>query len=164
MPGTIVGLYTAEAAGEPVMSHAEVEVVAGLGIPGDRYATGRGYWSDPRWPDQELTFAAAEVAETIGLEPALLRRNVVTRGVDLDALIGVTFRAGTALLQGVRRCDPCGHLDSLTRPGVARALRERGGLRTRVLASGRIAVGDRIEPAALTPRTSPATASETASE
>jgi MOSC domain-containing protein YiiM len=122
--------------------HARVDVVPGAGIPGDRYATGRGHWSDPRWPDQELTFIAAEVAEGLGIDARLLRRNVVTRDVDLDALIGVTFQVGSAVLRGVRRCDPCLYLDGLTRPGVSRELGHHGGLRASVLVAGSISIGD----------------------
>ena len=127
-----------------MISHPRVEVVPGAGILGDRYATGRGHWSDPRWPDQELTFVAAEVADELSIDARLLRRNVVTRGVDLEALIGVTFRLGGAVLCGVRRCDPCRYLDSLTRPGIARALGAHGGLRARILLGGSLSVGDSL--------------------
>ena len=162
MSGVVVGLFTATRQGAPMAGHARVDVVPGTGIPGDRYATGRGYWSDPRWPDQELTFVAVEVAEKLGIDAGLLRRNVVTRDVDLDALMGVTFQLGSAVLRGVRRCDPCVYLDGLTRPGVARGLGRRGGLRASVVVAGSISVGDRlaisapvaepIEPAALSGR------------
>ncbi|MER3437553.1 MAG: sulfurase, partial [Chloroflexota bacterium] len=118
----VVGLYTAAAAGQPMVGHAEVEVQPGVGIVGDRYATGQGYWSDPRWPDQELTLVEAEVAEALGIEAAALRRNVVTRGGSLNALIGTRFRIGEVVLEGVRPCDPCRYLEQLTRPGLARAL------------------------------------------
>lgn len=138
----VVGLFTAAVAGAPMTSHPWVEVVAGSGITGDRYAAGRGHWSDPRWPDQELTLVAAEVAEALAIAPELLRRNVVLRGVALDDLLGVTFRLGEALLFGVRRCDPCRYLDSLTRSGLARSLGDQGGVRARILVGGRIHVGD----------------------
>ena len=142
----VVGIYTAPDAGLPVVSHDSVEVVAGIGIPGDRYATKRGHWSDPRWPDKELTFAEAETGEELGVAPELLRRNVVTRGVVLVGLIGLEFRVGTVVLAGMRPCNPCRYLEGLVgRPGLLRELRGRGGLRTKVLKGGRIAVGDAIE-------------------
>lgn len=140
----VVGLYTAAVAGEPMVGHTEVEVRPGLGIVGDRYALGRGYWSDPRWPDQELTLVEAEVAEALGVEAGALRRNVVTRGGALNALIGVRFRIGEVVLEGVRPCDPCRYLERFTWPGLARALAGRGGLRARVLTAGRLRVGDAI--------------------
>jgi MOSC domain-containing protein YiiM len=140
----VVGLFTAVEAGAPVVGRDSVEVRPGKGIVGDRYALGLGHWSDPRWPDQELTLVEAEVAEALAIEAALLRRNVVTRGVRLDDLIGVRFRIGGALLEGVRPCDPCRYLETLTRPGIAEELDGRGGLRARVLTGGHLRVGDAI--------------------
>jgi MOSC domain-containing protein YiiM len=121
-----------------------IELVPGVGVIGDRYALKLGYWSDPRWPDQEVTLIAAETAAAIGVEPRQLRRNIVTEGIELAALIGRRFRAGAAELEGIRACDPCAYLDTLTRPGVARALTGHGGLRARVLQAGRVALGDLV--------------------
>ncbi|MHB8578070.1 MAG: MOSC domain-containing protein [Dehalococcoidia bacterium] len=123
---------------------AAVELVAGVGIVGDRYALGRGHWSDPRWPDQELTLVMAEVADQLALAPAQLRRNLVTNGIDLETLIGVSFRIGDTLLFGVRRCDPCGYIERFTRMGCAAALGSRGGLRARILIGGHVHVGDAV--------------------
>jgi MOSC domain-containing protein YiiM len=121
-------------------------VLPGTGIVGDRYARGLGHWSDSRWPDQELTMLEAEVAEELAIDPDALRRNVVTRDVRLDELIGVRFQIGGAVLEGVRPCDPCSYLETLTRLGITRALVGRGGLRVRVLTAGRIHRGDAILP------------------
>jgi MOSC domain-containing protein YiiM len=143
-PARVVGLYTAPRAGAPMEARAQIEVVRGRGIGGDRYAARLGHWSDPRWPDQELTLVEAEVADALGYDAGTLRRNVATCGVRLDDLIARTFQIGNVVLVGVRRCDPCRYLDSLTRPGMARALAGRGGLRTRILDGGTIRVGDRI--------------------
>ena len=147
--GRVVALHIAGRGGEPVQSPDAVDVVAGVGIVGDRYATRTGHWSDPRWPDQQLTLVEDEVAEGLGLSSALLRRNVVTRGVRLPQLIGVRFRLGDVELQGVRVCDPCTYLQRLTgRAGLARRLGPTGGgLRAAVLSDGRIAIGDRVVPA-----------------
>lgn len=146
MAGRVVGLYIAAAAGAPVVSRTWVDALPGAGIAGDRYARGLGHWSDPKWPDQELTMVEAEVAEELAIDPGALRRNVVTRDVRLDALIGVRFQIGGVLLEGVRPCDPCQYLETLTRLGVPRALVGRGGLRVRVITSGRIHLGDTIDP------------------
>jgi hypothetical protein len=140
----VVGLYTAACAGAPIVSRTWVDVLPGSGIVGDRYARGLGHWSDPKWPDQELTMLEAEVAEALAIDPGALRRNVVIRGVRLDELIGVRFQISGAVLEGVRPCDPCQYLETLTRPGVTRALVGRGGLRVRVITSGRIHLGDAI--------------------
>ena len=143
-PG-IVGIYTATEAAAPMQAHNAVEVVAGAGIAGDRYATKRGHWSDPRWREQQLTLIEAEVADDLDLEPHLLRRNLITRGVQLQGLLGLEFRIGEALLAGMLPCGPCHYIETLLeRPGLLQALVGKGGLRTRVLEGGRIAVGDPI--------------------
>ncbi len=122
-----------------------VDVVPGVGIPGDRYATHLGHWSDPKWPAQELTLVEAEVAEGLGLAAEQLRRNVVTQGVRLDDLIGVTFQVGEAVLQGARPCDPCAYIESLNRHGLLKELVDHGGLRARIVVGGMVQVGDAIQ-------------------
>ena len=144
-PARVVGLYVAPKDSAPIEARELVELVAGLGVVGDRYSLHLGYWSDPRWPDQELTLVEGEVAFELGLNPGQLRRNIATRGIRLVELIDHQFQVGDAILYGVRPCDPCAHLDSLTRPGVAQALLCRGGLRARILQSGRIRLADPIE-------------------
>ncbi|GEM_PF-320425 len=150
--GTVVALCTAPSAGAPMLRHRQIELLAGKGIAGDRYALGTGHWSDPRWPDQELTLIMAETAEALGLAPASLRRNIVTRGVDLDTLIGATFRIGEATLLGVRRCDPCRWLEQFTRPGAMRELATRGGLRAHIVTGGSVQVGDHVVLAEISER------------
>ena len=139
-------LYIAARGGEPMTSCRTVSVSAGLGIEGDRYRERTGHWSDPRWPDQELTLIEAEVAESLDIDPGLLRRNVVTRGDRLADLIGHDIRIGEAVLRFVRPCDPCRYLeDLLARPGLRAALDERGGgVRAAVIQGGTITVGDAL--------------------
>jgi MOSC domain-containing protein YiiM len=77
------------------------------------------------------------------------RRNIVTRGIDLNALVGERFAVGEVQCLGQRLCEPCAHLQRLTQPGTLRGLVHRGGLRADILAGGVIRVGDeirRIEP------------------
>lgn len=145
--GRVEAIFTAPEAGAPMEQQGTVVVVPGVGIVGDRYALGTGTWSAPRWHDQELTLFEAEVADALGIEPYLPRRNIVLRGVSLYGLIGVRFRLGEALLLGVRPCDPCRYIQQLTGvPGLAKGLAgERGGLRVRILEGGRIRLGDPIE-------------------
>nr|HRC63069.1 sulfurase [Dehalococcoidia bacterium] len=94
--GRVEAIFTAPEAGAPMEQQGTVVVAPGVGIVGDRYALGTGTWSDPRWPDQELTLFEAEVADALGLEPYVPRRNIVLRGVSLYGLIGVRFRLGEA--------------------------------------------------------------------
>lgn len=143
--GVVQGLFVASASGQPMESRRSVRALAGTGILGDRYAEGLGHWSDPRWPDQELSLVEDELADELALTADQLRRNIVTRGVALGELIRRDFRIGTAWLRGMRTCDPCRYLETLTRPGIYEELDGRGGLRAAILRSGWIRVGDRFE-------------------
>jgi hypothetical protein len=145
-PPQVVGLFTAEAAGEPMHAHTTVEVAAGIGILGDRYATKLGHWSDPRWRDQQLTLVGVELLDELGLAPDALRRNIVTCGIDLHDLIGLEFGIGDAVLRGKRICTPCGYIGRLNRrPGLLADLHGRGGIRVSVVRGGVIRLGDPIE-------------------
>lgn len=129
---------------QPMHRIDEAVLEPGSGIRGDRYA-GLGI------PGSHITFIAAEgiegmVARTgIPLTPAETRRNVLTRGVDVNALIGRRFRVGDAVCLGVKPCTPCDHLESLTRPGVRSGLSGQGGLRADVLTGAVIKPGDVVQ-------------------
>jgi hypothetical protein len=128
-------------------SVARVRAVQGKGLEGDRYYSGIGTWSDyPVETGRDLTLVEAEVLEEVGLAPAGARRNIVTQGVALVSLIGKRFRVGDVECYGDRICEPCAHLEGLTRPGVLKALQHRGGLRADITLSGEIAVGDAVVP------------------
>ena len=73
------------------------------------------------------------------------RRNVVVRGVDVNALVGRTFRIGELRCEGRRLCEPCAHLDRLNAADVLRPLVHRGGLRADILADGVVRVGDPVQ-------------------
>ncbi len=145
--GRVEMLLIADSAGAPMRALQEVEAVAGRGLVGDRYFTGLGHWSDPRWPDQELTLIESELAAALALEPEQLRRNIVVSGIRLEALLDHEFRFGShgPLAYGVRPCDPCSYVEAFTRAGTARELTGiRGGLRARILEDGHIRAGDAI--------------------
>ncbi len=141
--GVVEGIHLHGDRGEPMQVVDGAEVVAGQGLVGDRMA-GLGI------PGTHITFIGAEgveamVAETgIPLEPHQTRRNVLVRGVDVPGLVGRRFQVGDAVCYGVKECNPCNHLESLTHPGVREGLSGRGGLRADVLTGGHIRVGDRI--------------------
>jgi MOSC domain-containing protein YiiM len=128
---------------EPVES---VEVLPGQGPRGDRYfapepAERRG---------KDLTLIEAEALEAFTAETGVplthqeSRRNVLTRGVRLNDLVGKRFRVGEVECEGVMLNEPCTHIEALTRPGVLKGLVHRGGLRANVIGGGRIAVGDEV--------------------
>ena len=83
--------------------------------------------------------------EALGFSPEDARRNVVTRGIDLNALVGRRFRVGDVECVGRRLCEPCAHLQRLS-PGTLRPLVHRGGLRADLLGDGVIRVGDPVSP------------------
>lgn len=133
-------------------SQPEIEVSPGLGVAGDRYRTRAGHWSDPRWTDQELTLVESETAHELGLPVASLRRNLVTRGVRLNTLLGRVVRIGDVEVRFVRTCDPCQYLEQLLdRPGLRQQLDGRGGIRAAVLSAGTIHLGDAILAPEVTP-------------
>jgi MOSC domain-containing protein YiiM len=145
---TIAVARTAEA---PMSVLDEAEAHAGRGLEGDRYFDGEGTFSNPASSGHDLTLIEAEQLEAITLPTGHTpgakdaRRNIVTRGIDLNALVGRTFRVGAVECAGRRLCEPCAHLERLTEVGLLRALVHRGGLRADILGDGRICVGDEIE-------------------
>jgi MOSC domain-containing protein YiiM len=116
-----------------------VTVVAGKGLEGDRH-----YAPDGAVPGEAITLIEAEALEDVGLTGAQSRRQVVVRGVRLNDLVGKTFWVGGVQCRGIRLCEPCLHLQELTRPGIIKDLIHRGGLNADVLTGGQIAVGDPV--------------------
>jgi MOSC domain-containing protein YiiM len=149
--GRVEHIHVATAQGAPVQPRAVVEATAGVGLDGDRYASGAGFWQDAR-VSRDLTLIEAEALEELAassglvLAPGEARRNITTRGVDLNALVGRTFRVGGVLARGTSLCEPCRHLEEVTGMALLRPLVHRGGLRADLLTSGTIGVGDEIEP------------------
>jgi ADP-ribose pyrophosphatase YjhB (NUDIX family) len=146
----VEGIYVAPLAGGPVSPLEEAEA-RGVGLTGDRYAGGGGYWQDAR-VSRDLTLVEGEVVDELAgrglaLSPGELRRNVVTRGIRLDGLLGSVFWVGDVLCRGTERCELCRHLDEVTGKPLLRPLVHRGGLRARLLTSGTIRVGDTLERA-----------------
>jgi MOSC domain-containing protein YiiM len=87
---------------------------------------------------------AMEREHGISLEARATRRNVVTRGVDVNDLVGKRFRVGAVECEGVELCEPCAHLESMTKPGIIKGLVHRGGLNADILSDGEISVGDAV--------------------
>ena len=116
-----------------------VSAVAGCGLEGDRHFRVGG-----QRPGGALTLIEAEVLEDVGLTGPQSRRQVVVRGVRLNDLVGKRFTVGGVECLGVELCEPCLHLQSLTRPGIIDELVHRAGINADILTSGTIAVGDEI--------------------
>lgn len=141
--GTVAALLVAADAEAPMTPVPSAAAVAGRGLEGDRYGAGRGTFSG-RGRGYELTLVAAEALEEAGVSWEEARRNVVTRGIDLNALAGRAFRVGSVECIGRRLAEPCAHLERLTRPGIMRPLVHRAGLRADILTGGRIEIGDAV--------------------
>ncbi len=148
--GRVVSIHISQSASQPTMSVEEVRAVAGKGLEGDRYFRQVGTYSHRPGPDREITLIEIEAIQALKrdlnneLEAGDSRRNIVTRGVPLNHLVGRDFMVGDVLLRGVRLCEPCSHLEGLTKKGVLDGLIHRGGLRAQILTDGMIRVGDTV--------------------
>jgi len=152
MSGTVEAIYVAERSGQPMRAIDEVVGAAGRGLLGDRHC--RPADAPPLTPDErvpDVSLVEAEVLESlrddygIDLEGAETRRNLVTRGVRLNDLIGRQFRLGGLLCEGVEICQPCVHVQQKVGKPILKPLVHRGGLRARILESGSVRLGDVIQ-------------------
>jgi MOSC domain-containing protein YiiM len=141
--GTVEAILVAPDAELPLVRVERAEAVAGKGLAGDRYHDGRGTFSGPG-RGYQLTLVEAEALEAIDLSWEDARRNVVTRGIALNELVGRHFTIGRVECIGRRLAEPCAHLERLSRPGILRPLVHRAGLRADILVGGPIASGDSI--------------------
>jgi MOSC domain-containing protein YiiM len=130
------------AAGAPELwTVEEVSAVAGKGLEGDRH-----FHDEGAPPGQALTLVAAEVVEDVELQPGETRRQVTVRDVNVNGLIGRRFRVGEVECFGVELCEPCAHLEKMTRPGMIKALTHRAGINADIVVGGVIRVGDPVVP------------------
>ncbi|HEX2129390.1 MAG TPA: MOSC domain-containing protein [Solirubrobacterales bacterium] len=150
--GEVVSIHVAPEAGASGAELGRVRAIPGRGLEGDRHTVGKGTFPSGQ-PGSALTLIEAEVCESF--DPPLRadehRRNVVTRGVDLNALVGHEFRLGEVRCKGMRLCEPCTVVERYASRPVLRALVHRGGLRADILSDGEIAVGDEIASAKESP-------------
>ena len=154
--GTVEAVLVAPAAETAMVPLEGAMARAGRGLRGDRYFDQRGTFSDAHDRGHDLTLMEGEVLDDVvlpgggRLAAGDARRNIITRGVDLNALVGRRFAIGEVECFGQRLCEPCAHLERLTaqagKPGTLRALIHKGGLRADVLTDGEIRIGDPIVP------------------
>jgi MOSC domain-containing protein YiiM len=146
MAGRVEAIYITDTEGvvpEPV---ERVAAHAAKGLEGNRYF----YADGAAPPGRALTLIAAEALEAYEAETgkrlaaAESRRNVLVRGIDVNALVGKRFRVGVVECEGVELCEPCSHLESMTHHGVIKGMVHRAGLNADVLTDGEIAVGDDV--------------------
>ena len=147
--GRVESIHIAASAEAAMQGVIEVTAIAGVGLEGDRYAARTGTFSAKPKPSRQITLIEAEAIEALErelglvLSPGETRRNLVTRGVALNHLVGRDFMVGEARLHGHELCEPCGDLARMTgKPPILAGLVHRGGLRAEILEGGRIRVGD----------------------
>jgi MOSC domain-containing protein YiiM len=142
--GRVEGIYVTPEHGELPQPVDSVRALAGRGLEGNRY------FFDEAPSGRALTLIAAEAVEEmerehgISIEARESRRNVVTRGIDVNELVGKRFRVGAVECEGVELCEPCTTLEGMTKPGVIKGLAHRGGLNADILSDGEISVGDAV--------------------
>lgn len=154
--GRLIAICIAPTAGAPMAGAESVELVAGQGLTGDRYANKLGaFQKGTIEPSQEVTLIEQEALEAAGrdyqleLSHAESRRNLLTAGVPLNHLVGRQFSVGDALLEGLELCEPCKYLQRITGKEVIKPLLHRGGLRARVVRGGTIKTGASIIPTSI---------------
>ena len=156
MTGTVISIHVADTKGGALRPLAATQLEAGKGIPGDRR-----YREEGQSPERELTLVEAEQIARfnselgVNIEPHDVRRNIVTRGVSLNDLVGKEFRVGAVRVRGIELCEPCKYMAEMlvaqianpevSVPGIVKGLTHRAGLRARILESGTARVGDAIE-------------------
>ena len=148
MKGIVEEIYVTGRGSSPMERVEEIRAVGNGGLEGDRYKEGTGYWTS--YGDVcEVTLIEGEDLDEIeneglGVKNGEHRRNIITRGVDLERLRGSRFRIGEAVLEYDRPRPPCKHIQDMTEPGMTRALRRRGGICARVVEGGLIRPRDEI--------------------
>lgn len=147
----LIEILTATSPSSPMTAQPRARAVPGLGLEGDRYFSGTGTFSpDPRKPDFELTLIESEKIEAFAQESglpftaALARRNLITEGADLNALVGREFHIGEVRVRGIRLCEPCNYLAKTSFPEALKGLVHKGGLRAQILTEGILRPGDPI--------------------
>jgi MOSC domain-containing protein YiiM len=147
MSGRVEGIFIGPTKYELPQAVERVRAFAGRGLEGNRYF----YDDGDAPPGRALTLIAEEAlaegaaASGVPLTAAESRRNVLTSGIDLNALVGARFRVGGVECVGVELCEPCTTLEKLTRRGVIKAYVHRAGLNADIVTDGEIAVGDTVE-------------------
>ena len=134
--GQVVFLQSGPKKKEPMVPARSLKVVEDLGVEGDHHARPGS--------SRQVLFMAEENCDAFGLAPGEVRENIVTRGIDVQALpAGTKVEIGKALLEITKDCEPCVFIERL-RPGLRAKMERRRGMLARVLRSGEIRVGDEI--------------------
>jgi MOSC domain-containing protein YiiM len=149
-PGSVLSIQIAPNGTDKLRKIEQVNAIEGMGLEGDRYYNRTGTYSDKHDESREATFIESESLDALAkdynieLEGTESRRNISTKGVALNHLVGKEFKVGEAVFRGVRLCEPCTHLEEVSGKPARKGLIHRGGLRAQIVKSGLIRVGDEI--------------------
>ncbi len=149
--GTVVALFTVDRMSAPMKKMEQLNALAGRGIEGDRYLLSTGTYSKKPEPGRQVTLIKSEILDwlkkefDITVKPEECRRNVVTRDVEINELIGTEFFVGEVRLRAHRITQPCLYLENLlSQPGLYKALWDNGGISCEIMTGGIIKEGDII--------------------
>jgi len=149
--GTVLSIQVAPNGTDSLRNLEQINAIEGMGLEGDRYYNRTGTYSNKHDESREATFIESEALEALAkdynveLKGTESRRNISTRGVALNHLVGKEFKVGEAVFRGIRLCEPCTHLEEVSGKPARKGLIHRGGLRAQIVKSGMIQVGDEIE-------------------
>lgn len=128
----------------PVLALAEVMAITNRGLDGDRYRTPNGKRQVTLMQAEHLSVIAA-LLNTNALDPSVLRRNLLIKGINVLALKSERFRIGQAVLEGTGPCPPCSRMEEVLGLGGYNATRGHGGITARILRGGMIRIGDGVQ-------------------
>ena len=150
MYGKVMAICIAPSAGSPMKAVEEVQAIAGIGLSGDRYASGQGSFNKGRVGSRQVTLINGIFFVGTAFDYLHSRRNIVTVGVELMWLVGREFRIGEARFRGIKYCDPCDRPSNLwgVEESFKQSFYDRGGLIAEVIETGDIKVGDLVTPPA----------------
>lgn len=150
--GRLEYIHICEMAGVEMEELAHAKLIEGVGIEGDRYATARGYYSNKPHADRQVTLIEVETLDALERDHGIIllphesRRNLTTRDVPLNHLVGKRFRVGEVVLYGGRLNRPCKYIEELLDRQLFNQLLNRSGLNCQIVRGGTIHKGDPIEP------------------
>ena len=152
MEGIIESILISGNAGGEVVSQSSVKLEKGRGIIGDRYHLSKGTYSKKleKTHHFEITLNEREEIDVfnqatgLNYDAGAFRRNLVTRGIRLNDLVGKEFSIGDVKFRGIRLCEPCAYLSDLLGPDFLSLMVHKAGLRAQILVNGSIEVSDSI--------------------
>lgn len=140
--GQVVSIHIVRVEAQPAEAYSDVKVLPDFGIEGD-YRSGQSPHRQVTLVEEEVL---ADVGSALGIEvsPGASRRQIMVRGIRLNALLDKTIHIGQVTVRGESLCDPCDNMERTIGRGARRLLEGRGGLCCRVLEGGTLSVGDTV--------------------